>query len=101
NALASRLANERSLRNAVNPQHMANALNALSKWPNRANCEKATDVLAGRLAEDNDLRQAMDEHHVAVSLNALSRCLGRPACRPAVLLLAERAGSAKLPWQQF
>ncbi|EGH18829.1 hypothetical protein Pgy4_38301, partial [Pseudomonas savastanoi pv. glycinea str. race 4] len=32
--------------------------------PNRANCEKATDVLAGRLAEDNDLRQAMDEHHV-------------------------------------
>ncbi|WP_233502196.1 hypothetical protein, partial [Pseudomonas savastanoi] len=88
------------MRNAVNPQHMANALNALSKWPNRANCEKATDVLAGRLAEDNDLRQAMDEHHVAVSLNALSRCLGRPACRPAVLLLAERAGSAKLPWQQ-
>ncbi|RML72862.1 hypothetical protein ALQ90_05405, partial [Pseudomonas savastanoi pv. savastanoi] len=71
------------------------------KWPERANCEKATDVLAGRLAEDNDLRQAMDGHHVAVLLNALSKCLGRPACHPAVLLLAERAGSAELPWQQF
>ncbi|EGH49501.1 hypothetical protein PSYPI_46841, partial [Pseudomonas syringae pv. pisi str. 1704B] len=31
NALASRLANERSLRNALDPQGVANALNALSK----------------------------------------------------------------------
>ncbi|RMQ01258.1 hypothetical protein, partial [Pseudomonas savastanoi] len=89
------------LRNALSHIGVTQALNALSKWPERANCESATDVLAGRLAEDNDLRQAMGEHHVAVSLNALSRCLGRPACHSAVLLLAERVGSAELPWQQF
>ncbi|EGH49650.1 hypothetical protein PSYPI_47588, partial [Pseudomonas syringae pv. pisi str. 1704B] len=33
NALASRLADERTLRNALNPQDMANVLNAMSKWP--------------------------------------------------------------------
>ncbi|WP_348649607.1 shikimate kinase, partial [Rhizobium leguminosarum] len=80
---------------------MATALNALSKWPGRANCEKAIDVLASRLAKDHDLRQAMDAQHVGISLNALSRCLGRPACQTAGLLLAERAGLAELPWQQF
>ncbi|RMT36043.1 hypothetical protein ALP51_05182, partial [Pseudomonas savastanoi] len=69
NALASRLTDERGLCNALSPIGVTQALNGLSKWPNRANCEEATDVLAGRLAEDHDLRQAMDEHQVAVSLN--------------------------------
>ncbi|EGH26988.1 hypothetical protein PSYMO_38093, partial [Pseudomonas amygdali pv. mori str. 301020] len=32
-ALASRLVNNRELRNALTPQELANALNALSKWP--------------------------------------------------------------------
>ncbi|EGH18207.1 hypothetical protein Pgy4_35178 [Pseudomonas savastanoi pv. glycinea str. race 4] len=49
-ALASRLANDRELRNALSHIGVTQALNALSKWPERANCESATDVLAGRLA---------------------------------------------------
>ncbi|EGH26759.1 hypothetical protein PSYMO_36942, partial [Pseudomonas amygdali pv. mori str. 301020] len=39
----------RELRNALSHIGVTQALNALSKWPERANCESATDVLAGRL----------------------------------------------------
>ncbi|EGH05595.1 hypothetical protein PSYAE_27273, partial [Pseudomonas amygdali pv. aesculi str. 0893_23] len=39
--LASRLASDRELRNALTPQHMANTLNALSKWPDTPDCTAA------------------------------------------------------------
>ncbi|PPT72242.1 hypothetical protein XthCFBP4691_20770, partial [Xanthomonas theicola] len=99
--LASQLADDRGLRHALDPQGVVNALNALSKWPGRASCEKAMEALAGRLAADHDLRQALRAPHVALSLNALSKLLGGAACRQASLRLAERPGTAELPWQQF
>ncbi|RMS29932.1 hypothetical protein ALP70_04951, partial [Pseudomonas savastanoi] len=54
NALASRLASNRGLRNALNPQDMANALNALSKWPDTPDCTAAVKALASRLAKDRE-----------------------------------------------
>ncbi|RMV28387.1 hypothetical protein ALP14_04925, partial [Pseudomonas amygdali pv. myricae] len=58
-ALASRLANDRELRNALTPRHMANALNALSKWPDTPDCVAAASALASRLAKDRELRNAL------------------------------------------
>ncbi|WP_427147262.1 hypothetical protein, partial [Rhizobium leguminosarum] len=78
-------------REALEPQGVATALNALSKWPDTAVCAQAVDALAGRLLDEPTLRKALDPQGVANALNALSRCLGRPACQTAGLLLAERA----------
>ncbi|MGN5659013.1 XopAD/skwp family type III secretion system effector, partial [Xanthomonas citri] len=100
-ALAARLAAESSLRDDLNAQGVAVALNALSKWPNAPACEAAIDLLAARLAENHKLRHLFGGQDVAMALDALSRCLARPVCRSAFVLLAERAGSAELPWRQF
>ncbi|EGH18604.1 hypothetical protein Pgy4_37176, partial [Pseudomonas savastanoi pv. glycinea str. race 4] len=50
NALASRLADERSLRNALGPQGVVNVLNAQSKWPDTPDCAAVACALASRLA---------------------------------------------------
>ncbi|RMO31175.1 hypothetical protein ALQ42_01112, partial [Pseudomonas savastanoi pv. glycinea] len=59
-ALASRLANDRDLRNALNPQELAKTLNALSKWPDTPDCADAANALASRLANERSLRNALD-----------------------------------------
>lgn len=99
---ASRAAYPRSdLCTALDPIHVTQVLNALSKWPRTQVCETAIDLLAARLANEPGLHKALDPQGVAVALNALSKCLARPVCRSAFVLLAERAGSAELPWRQF
>ncbi|RMQ92907.1 hypothetical protein ALP96_01921, partial [Pseudomonas savastanoi pv. glycinea] len=60
NALASRLANDRHLLSALDPQGVANVLNALSKWPDTPDCTAAVKALASRLANDRDLRNALN-----------------------------------------
>ncbi|MEA5175885.1 hypothetical protein, partial [Xanthomonas fragariae] len=66
--------NDPRLRNALNPQEVANALNALSKWPDTPDCEAAARALAWRLVDDDPrLRNALDPQHVASALNALSK----------------------------
>ncbi|KPX01496.1 hypothetical protein ALO50_04402, partial [Pseudomonas syringae pv. cerasicola] len=67
-----RLANDRSLRNALNPQELANALNALnalSKW----DCTAAVKALASRLANDRNLLNGLNPQELANALNALSK----------------------------
>ncbi|WP_147476606.1 hypothetical protein, partial [Pseudomonas savastanoi] len=58
-ALASRLANDRNLLNALNPKGVANTLNALSKWPDVDVSQASADALASRLANDRELRNAL------------------------------------------
>ncbi|RMN73916.1 hypothetical protein, partial [Pseudomonas savastanoi] len=60
NALAGRLEVESQLRNALDPQHITNALNALSKWPDTPDCADAANALASRLANDRELRNALN-----------------------------------------
>ncbi|KPW98202.1 hypothetical protein ALO50_03975, partial [Pseudomonas syringae pv. cerasicola] len=55
-ALASRLAKDRELRNALSPIDVTQALNALSKWPDTPDCTAAVKALASRLAKDRELR---------------------------------------------
>ncbi|EGH26529.1 hypothetical protein PSYMO_35784, partial [Pseudomonas amygdali pv. mori str. 301020] len=50
------LADERGLRNALDPQELTNALNALSKWPDTPDCADAANALASRLANERSLR---------------------------------------------
>ncbi|MCQ3008839.1 hypothetical protein NLO93_28420, partial [Pseudomonas savastanoi] len=71
NALASQLANDRHLLNALDPQGVANVLNALSKWPDTPDCADAANALASRLANDRHLLSALDPQGVANVLNAL------------------------------
>ncbi|RMQ07421.1 hypothetical protein ALQ10_04539, partial [Pseudomonas savastanoi pv. glycinea] len=73
NALASRLADERGLRNALDPQGVANALNALSKWPDTPHCADAANALASRLADERGLRNALNPQELTNALNALSK----------------------------
>ncbi|WP_427147269.1 hypothetical protein, partial [Rhizobium leguminosarum] len=56
-ALAGRLLDEPILRKALDPQGVANALNALSKLPDTAVCAQAVVALAGRLADEPGLRE--------------------------------------------
>nr|WP_162138783.1 hypothetical protein [Xanthomonas fragariae] len=48
------------MRNSLNPQEVANALNALSKWPDTPDCKAAATALAPRLANDAGLRNALN-----------------------------------------
>ncbi|RMR18286.1 hypothetical protein, partial [Pseudomonas syringae group genomosp. 3] len=68
-----RLANDRELRNALNPQHMANALNAMSKWPGTPDCADAANALASRLANDRHLLNGLTPQQMANALNAMSK----------------------------
>ncbi|RMT76547.1 hypothetical protein ALP42_04891, partial [Pseudomonas savastanoi pv. nerii] len=79
-ALASQLANDRNLRNALKPQDVAHVLNALGKWPGTPNCTAAVNALASRLANDRDLRNALNPQDVAHVLNALSKWPDTPDC---------------------
>ncbi|WP_257215869.1 hypothetical protein, partial [Pseudomonas syringae] len=51
----------------------ANALNALSKWPDTPDCVAAASALASRLANDRNLLNALNPKGVANTLNALSK----------------------------
>ncbi|PYD06938.1 hypothetical protein DND36_33725, partial [Pseudomonas savastanoi pv. glycinea] len=73
NALASRLIDNRDLRNALNPQGVANVLNALSKWPGTPDCAAAVNALASRLANDCNLRNALNPQELRNALNALGK----------------------------
>ncbi|EGH19059.1 hypothetical protein Pgy4_39455, partial [Pseudomonas savastanoi pv. glycinea str. race 4] len=42
--------NDCNLRNALNPQELRNALNALGKWPDTPVCAAAASALASQLA---------------------------------------------------
>ncbi|WP_427147270.1 hypothetical protein, partial [Rhizobium leguminosarum] len=66
-------ADEPTLREALDPQQVANALNALSKWPDAAVCAQAANALAGRLSDEPGLREALEPQQVTNSLNALSK----------------------------
>uniref|UniRef100_UPI003D044730 hypothetical protein n=1 Tax=Rhizobium leguminosarum TaxID=384 RepID=UPI003D044730 len=68
-ALAWRLADEPGLREALEPQGVANGLNALSKWPDTAVCAQAVGALAGRLTDEPGLRKALNAQGVATALN--------------------------------
>ncbi|RMV74838.1 hypothetical protein, partial [Pseudomonas amygdali] len=70
NALASRLIDAPGLCNALNPQGVANALNALSKWPNTPDSKYAANALASRLADERGLRKALTPQELANALNA-------------------------------
>ncbi|NKL25142.1 hypothetical protein GFM07_41130, partial [Rhizobium leguminosarum bv. viciae] len=61
------------MRKALDPQGVANALNALSKWPDTAVCAEAVGALAGRLADEPGLRNTLNAQEVATALNALSK----------------------------
>ncbi|MBB6299374.1 hypothetical protein GGE56_007738, partial [Rhizobium leguminosarum] len=78
------------MRKAFNPQEVANALNALSKWPDTADCKNAANALAGRLVDEPGLRKALDPQGVANALNALSKWPGRANCENAIDVLASR-----------
>ncbi|WP_259472284.1 XopAD/skwp family type III secretion system effector [Pseudomonas syringae] len=67
------MANDRELRNALTPRHMADALNALSKWPDTPKCTAAVKALASRLANDRHLLNGLNPKGVANTLNALSK----------------------------
>ncbi|KWT36120.1 XopAD/skwp family type III secretion system effector, partial [Pseudomonas amygdali] len=89
-ALASRLADERGLRNALAPQGVANALNALSKWPDTPDCADAAKALASQLANNRELRNALAPQGVANALNALSKWPDTPDCADAAKALASQ-----------
>ncbi|WP_234830874.1 hypothetical protein, partial [Pseudomonas savastanoi] len=83
-----RLANERDLRNALTPQELANALNAMSKWPDTPDCTAAVKTLASQLANDRHLLNALTPQHMTNALNALSKWPGTPDCADAANALA-------------
>ncbi|RMV76618.1 hypothetical protein, partial [Pseudomonas amygdali] len=82
--------NDRHLLNALNPQQMANALNALSKWPDTPDCTAAANALASRLANDHNLLNALTPQQMANALNALSKWPDTPDCANAANALASR-----------
>ncbi|WP_168991696.1 hypothetical protein, partial [Paraburkholderia sp. UYCP14C] len=71
--LAGRLTSDAGLPESMNAQAVANALNALSKWPDEDNAREAALRLAGRLASEAGvrLRESMSAQEVANALNAL------------------------------
>ncbi|WP_165505399.1 DUF1601 domain-containing protein, partial [Rhizobium leguminosarum] len=75
---------------AFNPQGVANALNALSKWPDTADCKNAANALAGRLVDEPGLRKAFNPQEVANALNALSKWPDTADCKNAANALAGR-----------
>uniref|UniRef100_UPI003CFC66CB hypothetical protein n=1 Tax=Rhizobium leguminosarum TaxID=384 RepID=UPI003CFC66CB len=72
----------------LEPQQVANALNALSKWPDTAVCAQAVDALAWRLLDEPTLRKALNPQEVANALNALSKWPDTAVCAQAVGALA-------------
>ncbi|RMV25521.1 hypothetical protein, partial [Pseudomonas savastanoi] len=68
-----RLANDRHLLNGLNPQGVANVLNALSKWPDTPDCAAVASALASRLANNRGLRNALNPQELTNALNALSK----------------------------
>ncbi|WP_427147259.1 hypothetical protein, partial [Rhizobium leguminosarum] len=78
------------MREALDPQGVANALNALSKWPGTPVCAQAGGALAGRLTDEAGLREALEPQGVANALNALSKWPGTAVCAQAVGALAGR-----------
>ncbi len=75
----------------MNSRQVANALNALSKWPERGECRAAAVALAARVANDAALRHDMGAQAVANALNALSKWPEQAGCRNAAVSLAMRA----------
>ncbi|OCG91863.1 hypothetical protein, partial [Xanthomonas euvesicatoria] len=61
------------LREGLDAQGVANALNALGKWPDIPSCAQAASALAGRLAHDPELCKALDPTNVTQALDALSK----------------------------
>ncbi|RMT04244.1 hypothetical protein ALP53_05039, partial [Pseudomonas savastanoi pv. phaseolicola] len=74
--------------NALNPQGVANTLNALSKWPDVDVSQASADALASRLANDRELRNALSHIGVTQALNALSKWPERANCESATDVLA-------------
>ncbi|WP_427147266.1 hypothetical protein, partial [Rhizobium leguminosarum] len=68
------------LRHAMDAQSVANALNALSKWPGTAVCKNAANALAGRLTDEPRLRDTLNAQQVANALNALSKWPDTAVC---------------------
>ncbi|WP_159065391.1 hypothetical protein, partial [Xanthomonas citri] len=71
-ALAARVADDPQLCKALEPVHVAQALNALCKWPDNTACAAAVGTLAARLADESRLRKELKPQEVANALNALS-----------------------------
>ncbi|WP_259648433.1 hypothetical protein, partial [Pseudomonas savastanoi] len=67
------LASKSRLRHAMDGQSVANALNALSKWPDTPHCADAANALALRLANDRNLRYVLKPQEFGNTLNALSK----------------------------
>ncbi|WP_292281404.1 XopAD/skwp family type III secretion system effector, partial [Mesorhizobium sp.] len=78
------------MRNTLNAQEVASALNALSKWPDTAVCAEAAKALAGRLVDEPTLRNTLNAQEVATGLNALSKWPRRANCENAIDVLASR-----------
>ncbi|UIF88760.1 Type III effector protein (Skwp5) (plasmid) [Cupriavidus necator] len=72
---------------------MSNALNALSKWPDKEEARKAALRLAERVSSEPKLCQSMEAKHVSNALNALSKWPDKEEARKAALRLAERVSS--------
>ncbi|WP_230383695.1 hypothetical protein, partial [Pseudomonas savastanoi] len=68
----------------------ANALNAMSKWPDTPDCTAAVKTLASQLANDRHLLNALTPQHMTNALNALSKWPGTPDCADAANALASR-----------
>ncbi|UIF89076.1 hypothetical protein KAF44_28395 (plasmid) [Cupriavidus necator] len=89
----------------MDAQAVANALNALSKWPDADEARAAALVLADRLTSEAEgdarLRQSMDAQEVASTLHALSRWPQESGLHEAAWCLAARLGWAPLEWSAF
>ncbi|MEX3640441.1 hypothetical protein AB3X90_40245, partial [Paraburkholderia sp. BR14427] len=92
---------EKVLREAMDAQEVAMALNGLSRWPEAPEARDAVLALAQRLATKEALREAMNAHEVAMALNGLSRWPQESGLREAARLLAARLGRPPLAWREF
>ncbi|UIF88759.1 hypothetical protein KAF44_26155 (plasmid) [Cupriavidus necator] len=87
------MTSDAKLRQRMDGQHVANALNAFSKWPASHRVSEAVRCLARRLTSEPQLCQSMDGQNVATALNALSKWPEEDKARDAALRLAERVSS--------
>ncbi|MEX3683212.1 hypothetical protein AB3X89_40125, partial [Paraburkholderia sp. BR14320] len=92
---------EKVLREAMDAQEVAMALNGLSRWPEAPEARDAVLALAQRLATEEVLCPSMTAQEVTMALNALSRWPQETGLREAARLLAARLGRPPLPWSAF
>ncbi|UIF89328.1 hypothetical protein KAF44_30710 (plasmid) [Cupriavidus necator] len=94
------MTSDAKLRQRMDGQHVANALNAFSKWPASHRASEAVRCLARRLTSEPQLCQSMEAKHVSNALNALSKWPTRTRQRRALALAdhltSEAEGDARL-----